>query len=172
MDRAFRQTELPRRLGGHSAARPGRRHPSGNDDLFRSGVTQYADTPMLRACPYFRTVLDAFACPLQAVRLMRLTSGSRINEHRDHDLSVEDGTVRIHIPVATNDGVAFMLNGTRVTMPPGSAWYLRLSDPHSVTNAGASDRVHLVIDAVANDWVRRMLEISAAAAAAASQSAG
>jgi hypothetical protein len=135
-------------------------------------VTQYADTPMLRACPYFRDVLDAFACPLQAVRLMRLTSGSRINEHRDHELSVEEGTVRIHIPVATNDGVVFVLNGTRVTMAAGSAWYLRLSDPHSVTNAGPSDRVHLVIDAVANDWIRRMLEISAAAAAAASQSAG
>jgi hypothetical protein len=132
-------------------------------------VTQYADTPMLRACPYFRAVLDAFACPLQAVRLMRLTSGSRINEHRDHELSVEEGTVRIHIPVATNDGVVFMLNGTRVTM---AAWYLRLSDPQSVTYAGPSDRVHMVIDAVANDWIRRMLEIAAAAAAAASQSAG
>jgi hypothetical protein len=59
----------------------------------------------------------------------------------------------MHIPVITNDAVAFVLNRTRVVMEAGSTWYLRLSDPHSVSNAGASDRVHLVIDAVVNDWL-------------------
>ncbi len=44
--------------------------------------------------------------------------------------------VRIHIPVVTNDGVDFRLNGTRVVMPAGSSWYLRLSDPHSMANRG------------------------------------
>ena len=34
---------------------------------------------------------------------------------------------------------------------------LRLSDPHSVSNMGDSDRVHLVIDAAANDWLAGML---------------
>jgi hypothetical protein len=42
-------------------------------------------------------------------------------------------------------------------MAPGSAWYLRLSDPHSVSNNGAADRVHLVIDALANDWLAAAL---------------
>jgi hypothetical protein len=41
---------------------------------------------------------------------------------------------------------------------PGSVWYLRLSDPHSVYNKGNTDRVHLVIDAVANDWMMTMIE--------------
>ena len=73
--------------------------------------TYFADTPVLAAAPYFREVLAAFACPLQAVRLMRLTPGSVIKEHTDLDLAFEQGTVRIHIPMTTNDGVDFRLNG-------------------------------------------------------------
>ncbi len=115
--------------------------------------TDFADTPLLAAAPYFREVLASFACPLMAVRLMRLAPGSLIKEHTDLDLSFEQGTVRIHIPVTTNDGVDFRLNGVRCPMPAGSTWYLRLSDPHSVANRGDSDRVHMVIDAKANDWV-------------------
>jgi hypothetical protein len=118
----------------------------------------FEDTPMLQGCSYFRTVLTAFECPLRAVRLMRLTPGSSIREHTDLDLSVEEGTARIHIPVVTNAGVEFYLNRVRVVMEAGSAWYLRLADPHSVHNNGDCDRVHMVIDAVANDWMRTMLE--------------
>jgi hypothetical protein len=127
------------------------------------GCTDFADAPLLAATPYFREVLAGFACALQAVRLMRLAPGSVIKEHRDHDLSFEDGVVRLHIPVVTNDGVDFRLNGRRCPMPTGSAWYLRLSDPHSVANLGPADRVHMVIDAVANSWVEDLLERAARA---------
>src|SRR5467141_3072998 len=67
----------------------------------------YVDTPLLEGCGYFRRVLDGFRCTLRAVRLMRLGPGSHIKEHTDYDLSFEDGTVRVHIPVTTNDEVAF-----------------------------------------------------------------
>jgi hypothetical protein len=126
----------------------------------------FADTPMLAACPYFRQVLDTFAAPLRAVRLMRLTAGSVIKEHTDHELSFEDGTVRIHVPVVTNAEVEFYLNRSRVVLEVGSSWYLRLSDPHSVANRGTADRVHMVIDAEVNDWVRRVLETPATSATA------
>ena len=119
--------------------------------------TEFADTPMLAACPYFRQVLDTFKTPLLAVRLMRLTPGSVIKEHNDMDLSFEDGTVRIHVPVVTNAGVEFYLNRSRVVLDAGSAWYLRLSDPHRVVNGGSSDRVHMVIDAEVNRWVADIL---------------
>lgn len=121
------------------------------------GQADFTDTPALAASPYFRQVLAAFACPLLAVRLMRLTPGSVIKEHHDHDLSFEQGTVRIHVPVVTNDDVDFRLNGDPCPMPAGSAWYLRLSDPHSVANRGATDRIHMVIDAAANGWLRSLL---------------
>lgn len=113
----------------------------------------FEDTPLLAACPYFGEIIATFQAPLRTVRLMRLTAGSVIKEHHDVDLSFEDGTVRLHIPVATNPDVDFRLNGTRVALEAGSCWYLRLSDPHSVANRGSSDRVHLVVDMVVNDWV-------------------
>jgi Aspartyl/Asparaginyl beta-hydroxylase len=122
----------------------------------------FEDTPMLTACPYFQQVLASFPAPLQAVRLMRLTVGSVIKEHSDLELSFEEGTVRIHVPVVTNAGVEFYLNRNRVVLEAGSAWYLRLSDPHSVVNRGTADRVHMVIDAEVNDWVRDVLATAAA----------
>lgn len=129
--------------------------------------TAFADAPVLAATPYFRAVLDAFACPLLAARLMRLTPGSVIKEHRDHDLRFEEGTVRIHIPVVTNDSVDFRLNGVPCPMAAGSCWYLRLSDPHSVANRGPADRVHLVIDATVNGWIEALFEAAAGAGRAA-----
>lgn len=135
------------------------------------GCTHFVDTPALAASPNFRQVLAAFACPLLAVRLMRLTPGSTIREHHDHDLAFEQGTVRIHVPVATNDGVDFRLNGARCVMPAGSAWYLRLSDPHSVANRGPTDRVHMVIDAAVNGWIEALFARARTSAGDAAQAA-
>jgi hypothetical protein len=127
-----------------------------------STCREFADTPMLEACPYYREVLATFKAPLQAVRLMRLTAGSLIKEHTDYDLSFEDGTVRFHIAVTTNPYVEFYLNRERVMLEAGSCWYLRLADPHSVANNGDTDRVHMVIDAGVNDWVAEVLRQAAA----------
>jgi hypothetical protein len=111
------------------------------------GCRHFADTPFLRRCEYFPKVIAAFPFPLDAVRLMKLTPGSVIKEHRDHDLAFESGAVRIHVPVTTSPMVDFLLNGSRLDLREGTAWYLRLSDPHLVVNRGDSDRVHLVLDA-------------------------
>lgn len=125
-------------------------------------ATSFEDAPALANCPYFREVLARFSCPIQTVRLMRLTPGSRIKEHCDHALGVENGTIRIHVPVTSNPGVEFELNGSPVILEPGSAWYLRLSDPHRVANHGAADRVHLVLDVVVDDWMIGVLKRGAA----------
>ena len=117
----------------------------------------YVDTPLLAACPAIASALAAFECPLEAVRLMRLAAGSVIKTHRDHDLDVEHGRARLHVPIATNPDVEFLLNGERVVLGEGECWYLRLSDPHSVANRGDRDRVHLVVDAVANAWLQEQL---------------
>ncbi len=121
----------------------------------------FEDTPMLAACPYFREVLATFEAPLRTVRLMRLTAGSVIKQHTDLDLSFEEGTVRIHIPVVTNPQVEFYLNRRRVVLAAGSTWYLRLSDPHTVANRGTTDRVHMVVDAEVNDWIGDVLHKAA-----------
>ena len=120
-------------------------------------ATAFEDGPLLDRTPYFREILAGFECPLRSARLMRLSPGSVIKEHADHDLAAEWGAARLHIPITTNAQVEFMLNRRRIVMEPGSAWYLRLSDIHSVANRGPSDRVHLVIDCIANDWLKAQL---------------
>jgi mannose-6-phosphate isomerase-like protein (cupin superfamily) len=120
----------------------------------------FVDTPLLASCPSMATALAAFACPLLSVRLMRLGAGSVIKTHEDSDLDVEHGRARLHIPIVTNDRVDFRLNGERVTLREGECWYLRLSDPHSVTNGGETDRVHLVIDAIADEWLMDLMHRS------------
>jgi hypothetical protein len=127
-------------------------------------ATAFVDTPFLEACPYFREVIAAFACAVRSVRLMRLTPGSVIKEHTDLDLGVEGGEARVHIPVTTSPDVEFLLNRTRVEMKPGETWCLRLSDPHAVANRGSSDRVHLVLDLVVNDWLTGFFDDASAEA--------
>ncbi len=61
----------------------------------------------------------------------------------------------------------FEVNRQPLAMAPGSVWYLRLSDPHRVANNGTTDRVHLVIDAAVDDWLRGVLTEAADAQAAA-----
>jgi hypothetical protein len=117
----------------------------------------YADTPILERCPYVAGVLRGFRCPLRAVRFLRLAAGSRIREHTDYNLGFDDGQVRIHVPVATNPQVEFFLNGCQIVMHEGEAWYLNFNLPHRLYNGGSTDRVHLVIDCQANEWIREQL---------------
>lgn len=118
-----------------------------------ASATEYDNSPLLDVAPAIREVIDWFQCGIQTARLMRLTPGSIIKEHFDYDLAAEWGTARIHIPITTNPQVEFIVNRVPIVMEPGSVWYLRLSDPHSVANRGTSDRVHLVIDCITNDWL-------------------
>jgi len=117
----------------------------------------FTATEALKACPYFQEVLAAFHCPLKSVRLLRLAPGSIIREHSDFDLGEALGEVRLHVPVVTNPQVEFYLAGKRVAMDAGECWYLDLALPHRVQNRGASERVHLVLDCVLNEWLRELI---------------
>lgn len=120
-------------------------------------ATAFDETPWLQRSPYLREVLAAFPCPLLTVRLMRLDPGSRIKPHSDPDLDAAQGDARLHVPVTTNPDVDFRLNGTRVVMQPGEAWYVRLSDTHSIDNDGTTARIHLVIDCKVDTALAAML---------------
>lgn len=125
-------------------------HSSGNNKPV------YADTPLLEECPYIKSVLDYFKCEKTSVRLMKLNVGAVIKEHTDHEMSFEEGEVRFHIPVETNEQVDFFILDEKIPMKEGECWYLNLSLPHRVNNAGGTDRVHLVIDCLVNDWVKEL----------------
>lgn len=112
-----------------------------------------ANTPMLERCPNIRRVLESFGCPVKSARLLKLSPGSCIREHRDYELGFAEGEIRLHIPVATEANVAFFLAGKPVKMNEGECWYLDFSLPHRVEHRGVADRIHLVIDCVVNDWL-------------------
>jgi hypothetical protein len=114
----------------------------------------YVDTAALGLCPSVKAILDEFNCETESVRFLRLGSGAKIREHRDYKLSIEDGIARVHIPVKTSAGVEFYLDGKRVEMKEGEAWYLNFNLPHHVTNNSSEARVHLVVDCIGNDWLR------------------
>ena len=130
-----------------------------------TATKKFADTPLLDRCPYVRELLVAFDCELQAVRFMRLKAGSVIKEHCDYNLSLEDGEVRLHIPVTTNPEVEFVMDGAHVAMQPGEVWYHNFNTRHSVANRGTTDRIHLVIDCFVSDRLRQLIADAASTAA-------
>jgi hypothetical protein len=122
-----------------------------------SRARDYADTPVLERCAYFKRVTGAFECRLETVRLLRLGPGSRVLEHSDFDLGRRFRIVRVHVPVVTGPGVEFTLGGEPLSMAEGECWYLDLSLPHRVENSGAAERVHMVLDCVVNDWLESLV---------------
>lgn len=118
----------------------------------------YRDTDLLKSCPYFKEVIKAIECEKESVRLLNLRPGSRIKEHTDYMLGYEDGVFRIHVPIKTNAQVVFRINGERVDMKPGECWYGNFNLPHTVENNGYSDRVHLVMDCIRNEWSDDLFE--------------
>ena len=120
------------------------------------GAERFVDTPWMARMPAIRAALGRLDCSLRSVRLMRLAAGSTIKEHCDA-LDAKSGMLRLHIPLVTNAEVDFRLAGRRVEMAPGTVWYLRLTEPHSVANRGSGDRIHLVVDTFLNPWLERML---------------
>lgn len=113
----------------------------------------FVDTDLMARCTYVPKVLSAFECELKSVRFLKLAAGAVINKHRDYMLGLEDGEIRIHIPVLTNPQVEFILDDQKVEMQEGEAWYLNFNLFHTVRNEGTTDRIHLVIDCVVNDWM-------------------
>jgi hypothetical protein len=123
----------------------------------------WCDLPVLQHCPEIQSVLGQLLCPIRAVRLMRLKAGAEIKPHRDDGLSMELGEARLHIPVYTSDAVGFIVDKKLIPMNAGELWYFNADQTHEVHNRGSEDRIHLVIDCVANDWLCGQIKATAAA---------
>jgi quercetin dioxygenase-like cupin family protein len=110
---------------------------------------EYKDTVFLDNSIYFKEILSAFKCPLLGVRLLKLNAGAVIKEHKDAELCYEMGEI-------TNDEVEFYLDKERINLKEGECWYMNFNLPHAVNNKSSVDRIHLVIDAVVDDWVKEL----------------
>ena len=125
--------------------------------------SDWQDLPVLDDCPAIRGLLAQLRCPLRAVRLMRLKAGAQIRPHFDHGLSLESGQARLHLSIQTSDSIEFLVEGRRVPMRAGELWYFNAERTHEVHNRGGADRINLVIDCVADDWLREQIAASASA---------
>jgi len=122
--------------------------PNGNEPIINTEVLEY--------CDYFKSILDDFLFEKTAVRLLQLAVGAEVKPHSDHCLGYEDGSFRLHIPIITNSEVEFILDGNRIIMNEGECWYIDANFVHSVANRGTSNRIHLVIDGVRNEWTDQL----------------
>ncbi len=121
-------------------------------DILATPNAHFKDTLKLEKCKYFQEVIGWFDCEKEAVRLLSLSPNSYIKEHSDPKSGYEDGFFRIHVPIETNSDVVFKVNGKILPMRVGECWYANFNLPHYVSNNGAGDRIHLVIDCIRNSW--------------------
>lgn len=79
------------------------------------------------------------------VMLARMRPGGIIQPHRDANPAAK-WPHKIHVPIETNDAVTFFIDGVGHHLPVGEAAEVNNMAVHSVTNAGATDRVHLIFE--------------------------
>ncbi|MEX1993915.1 MAG: aspartyl/asparaginyl beta-hydroxylase domain-containing protein [Steroidobacteraceae bacterium] len=75
----------------------------------------------------------------------KLLAGGRIIPHRDAHASFGAGH-RIHVPIATNPRVRFMIDGQPYQLQVGEAYEINNQKVHSVMNKGAEDRINFIFD--------------------------
>ena len=131
--------------------------PPPADDYADGSWCEWLDTNNLKQSPYITEVVDFFKSKTKVtlVRLLRLEPGAIVKEHTDPTLGIQvhKSVVRLTIPIFVNEDVTFYLNQKPVGMGLGECWYLRLTDPHSITNAGDTQRINMSIDMIPNEWV-------------------
>ena len=75
----------------------------------------------------------------------KLKSGGVIAPHRDTHQSFIHSH-RIHVPITTNPGVRFMINGRPHRFEVGNAYEINNQRNHSVMNSGSDDRITFIFD--------------------------
>jgi len=100
------------------------------------------------AVPLMRHIIDNFYPPGGTViRAMaaKLKAGGVISPHRDTHQTFTHSH-RIHIPITTNPGVRFMINGRPHKFQVGNAYEINNQKNHSVMNSGSDDRITFIFD--------------------------
>ncbi|HNP36201.1 MAG TPA: aspartyl/asparaginyl beta-hydroxylase domain-containing protein [Woeseiaceae bacterium] len=102
------------------------------------------------ALPVMHQVIERCYPPGGAiVRAMaaKLLAGGIIRPHRDTHPSFHHGH-RIHLPIATNPRVRFMIDGRPYRFEVGRAYEINNQKTHSVMNKGTEDRINFIFDYV------------------------
>jgi hypothetical protein len=84
--------------------------------------------------------------------LARLTPHSQVYPHKDRGLLFECSR-RFHIPITTNDQSYITVGATKLNMRQGECWEINNCATHSAQNLGKTDRVHLIVDIILNEYM-------------------
>jgi hypothetical protein len=116
------------------------------------------DRDPLTLLPYVRSLItDLVPAAPQRCLLARLPPGATIAPHIDQAPYFLK-TLRVHVPVATNDQVWMIASGLVYQMRPGEVWLLNNSAAHAVWNAHpTSSRTHLICDFLSTPALTRLL---------------
>ena len=79
------------------------------------------------------------------VMLARMAAGGIIKPHRDANPAAK-WPHKIHVPIQTNDQVAFLVGDTEYHFPEGEAVEVNNMGVHALRNGGDSDRIHLIFE--------------------------
>ena len=115
------------------------------------GGGSYSDTEVLTSCPYFKEIINSFPFTIGYARLLFVPAGKRIGEHTDTGLNWDNGAIRIHIPIVTNENVKFYIEDEQLNWKEGELWYGDFSLPHKLHNQSNITRVHLVLDCLVDN---------------------
>ncbi|MCL6698019.1 aspartyl/asparaginyl beta-hydroxylase domain-containing protein [Sphingomonas sp. NSE70-1] len=91
------------------------------------------------------------------VMLARMAPGGVIHPHKDQNPAAK-WPHKIHVPLVTNEGVTFFVEGTGYHLPEGQAVEVNNMGLHAVANRGDSQRIHLIfeyydVDQPEPDWL-------------------
>ena len=101
------------------------------------------------------------------VMLARMAPGGIIHPHRDENPAAK-WPHKIHVPILTNSGVAFSVDGITYQFAEGEAVEVNNMGLHAVENRGETDRVHLIfeyydLDQPEPDWLADLPPVRTAA---------
>ena len=80
-------------------------------------------------------------------RLLRVLDGAAVDMGADTSFS-ETHSHRVHVPVITNDRVAFTVGDESLCIPAGEIYEVNNCRPRGIANRGAKPCVHLVLEYV------------------------
>jgi Aspartyl/Asparaginyl beta-hydroxylase len=111
------------------------------------GDLPIADRPVLDQLPYVRQLVERdIGTRPQRCMLARLPAGASVAPHVDR-APYFSKTLRVHVPVESNDRAWMICDALTYRMRPGEAWALNNVTLHAVWNAHPDHaRTHLICD--------------------------
>lgn len=106
--------------------------------------------PAIKELPALRPIIfdmmtEVNATHLGGVLLTKIPANGVIRPHVDRGWHPEFYKMKVYVPLQTNDLCVNNCGGEQVTMKAGEAWWFNNLVPHSVVNAGDTDRITLIV---------------------------